>query len=962
MDFLTNLYSDASGWLTLWTKQDKKTQWFKDRGQAQETALALSGEGLDVYFGVCLQKTKARSGRGSADNVSVMPGVWIDIDIAGKAHAQGQLPATMDEARQFLTDFPLEASYVINSGHGLHAYWIFREPWILETDAERAEAADLSERFQKTIRALGARRGWKIDSTHDLARILRLPGTVNYKTEPKEVKILDDTGCRYNQSEIEDHLLDDTQTAPAKKTAGGKPEQYGPARLILENCKYIQYCRDHAATITEPEWYGMISNIARAEGGPELCHELSQNHSNYSHRETEEKLHHAIARGAPHGCDYIRDTLAFTGCPAGGCPGVTAPVGFALSQVAKARDMVKGVCEKSAFQPETIGALAVLKKEDPGEYAQIKASLKGSVNLNDLERAVNKRIADNQKLRIVSADDAPVPITEILPDIPLKELKLPNDWTLTERGVWQNKRNKDGELVPICASPIPVILTKRMRNVDSSEEKVELSFYRDAKWQTISSDRATVFSRQGLVQLGNRGLVVSTETAKFLVQYLDSLERANLNHLPLVKSVGHFGWVDSKHFLPGVEGDFVLDVDEGTGAASIASGYRIQGDTDEWAESLSSIREFPIARFILAASFAAPLLRIIGQRVFIIHSWGPSRGGKTAVLKAALSVWGDPEDLIASFNATKVGLERLAAFYSDLPLGIDERQVVGDKQGFVESLVYLLGLGKGKARGSKGGGLQQFSHWRTIAITTGEEPLSTGSSSAGIRTRALEIYGEPIPSEDLASSIHDATSQHYGSAGPHFVENLIRMIQENPDVIRDDFVEIRDKFSQDHKENISTHISAISIVALADYYAGQWLFGQSEEDAAADAVAMARDILARLTTAAEADEGTRAYEYLLSWYGVHSSYFKAHAKETYGWEDLNKLFIYPTVFDAAMKEGGFNPDRILRDWAAREMIDVDTTVNKDKVRFKVRKWNSDKGRMEYFVALKLLTDSPVSSE
>ena len=58
------------------------------------------------------------------------------------------------------------------------------------------------------------------------------------------------------------------------------------------------------------------------------------------------------------------------------------------------------------------GPLAVLKKEEPAEYAKIKAELKGLVNLNDLERAVNKQIAENQKLRIVEPGDEPGTIGE----------------------------------------------------------------------------------------------------------------------------------------------------------------------------------------------------------------------------------------------------------------------------------------------------------------------------------------------------------------------------------------------------------------------------------------------------------------------------------------------------------------------------------------------------------------------
>jgi len=70
------------------------------------------------------------------------------------------------------------------------------------------------------------------------------------------------------------------------------------------------------------------------------------------------------------------------------------------------------------------------------------------------------------------------------------------------------------------------------------------------------------------------------------------------------------------------------------------------------------------------------LLRLTGHRIFFHRATtGATHDqGKTAALKAALSVWGDPEGLMASFYATRVGLERLAGFFRDLPLGIDEKQ------------------------------------------------------------------------------------------------------------------------------------------------------------------------------------------------------------------------------------------------------------------------------------------------
>jgi len=390
----------------------------------------------------------------------------------------------------------------------------------------------------------------------------------------------------------------------------------------------------------------------------------------------------------------------------------------------------------------------------------------------------------------------------------------------------------------------------------------------------------------------------------------------------------------------------VLDLEDGT--AAIADGYRESGTLAKWVESMEQVRKYPISRFMLAASFAAPLLKLVGQRVFITHLWGPSRGGKTAALKAALSVWGCPEDLIASFNATKVGLERLAAFYCDLPLGIDERQALGDKQGFVESLVYLLGLGKGKVRGSKSGGLQTFSQWRCVVLSTGEEPLSTNGSLGGIKTRVLELYGRPIPDEGLAMRIHQETGLYFGTAGPEFVRKIL-----SSDIdFQNEYTEIQEELKKRFSDNVTSHVTAITVVMLADYLASQWIFGLSEDQAFEEAVALAEIVAGMLETAAEADDGLRAYEYLMSWYGVNVEKFKDNTfTERYGMVEKNMLYIYPTIFEKAMKEGGFNPNRVLREWSEKDWIETEVRSNENKRRLKVRKYCD--GRMSYFVGVKL---------
>lgn len=192
--FFEVMYGDCKdGWLTLWTRQTKTTYWFEvtEYKQAAATAVELAKRKRDVYFGVGLRKEELSSSyRGSIEDISILPGVWMDIDIASDAHKETKLPPTLDAAVQLLQSFPLPPSILVNSGHGLHGYWKFVEPWVLDTEESREQGIQCLADFQGTIRNYAMQKGWKLDNTADLARVLRVPGTSNYKGEPADVTIL----------------------------------------------------------------------------------------------------------------------------------------------------------------------------------------------------------------------------------------------------------------------------------------------------------------------------------------------------------------------------------------------------------------------------------------------------------------------------------------------------------------------------------------------------------------------------------------------------------------------------------------------------------------------------------------------------------------------------------------------------------------------------------------------------
>jgi hypothetical protein len=197
-DFLRLLYGDKSesGCLVLWTKNDRRSFYYstEEFDKAAAFALELSID-RDVYYGIGLQREKLDIGRGTEDTIICLPGLWLDIDIKGLNHNAVDLPPDTESALGLIKACDLEPTMVVSTGGGLHVYWLFDEPMILNTEADRSKAKLLSQRFQESFIKLAETHGWKIDNTSDLARVLRLPGTLNHKQTPSStVKVI-----KYNE-------------------------------------------------------------------------------------------------------------------------------------------------------------------------------------------------------------------------------------------------------------------------------------------------------------------------------------------------------------------------------------------------------------------------------------------------------------------------------------------------------------------------------------------------------------------------------------------------------------------------------------------------------------------------------------------------------------------------------------------------------------------------------------------
>ena len=230
--------------MLLWTLPEKQSHWFTKVDDAVQFAESLHRH--DLYVGVGLSgRDYGATQRCLSGEVAGIVGVWADIDLKSDAHPKAALPATVEEALDLLPK-QLPPTFLVRTGNGLHAWWLFREPLIFETDEERRDAASLVCRWQTLLRLNAAARGWAFDRLSDLARVLRIPGTQNCKDprNPKPVLIHSQTDRRYNPSDFAE-LLDDQGVPDAEEQErvtqdwkvkfADKPLSADPSATVPEN-------------------------------------------------------------------------------------------------------------------------------------------------------------------------------------------------------------------------------------------------------------------------------------------------------------------------------------------------------------------------------------------------------------------------------------------------------------------------------------------------------------------------------------------------------------------------------------------------------------------------------------------------------------------------------------------------------------------------------------------------------
>jgi hypothetical protein len=489
----------------------------------------------------------------------------------------------------------------------------------------------------------------------------------------------------------------------------------------------------------------------------------------------------------------------------------------------------------------------------------------------------------------------------------------------------------------------PLFVTRELFHLVDGDERVELTYAVGDDWRTLRASRKAVCDSRAMVaDLAPFGAPVSSDTAAKLVRWLDAQREANAGDVPRIACVDATGW----HHVDGAD-VFMLDAPIGAAAERLAldargdgvralAALRPRGSLDVHCAALRRAWETdPVAAVVIAASFAAPLLRPLGADNFGVHMPGESSRGKSSMLKIAASVYGDPRDpgWLANWNATGAGIEGRAVRLNHLPQCYDEVGSGAADPKQTERLVYSLINGGGRTRMTREMQLRATQSWQTIVISTGERELTDDMASTGAQVRCVQLpvrrFGE-LTGEEV-DALREECVAHSGSAGRAWVERLV-------DFPASDWATFRELHALVTRElravatdgTLQGRVAAYfaTLVVCEVMLAAELQIGDSDGQTMRDAFVgngAGRERLAGVADRARELVEAAVFREPDSFppYAAAESMATRNGRPRLGFRRDDDIYMLKSSFEDLMRAHGLEPRTVIREWLDRGETEVD---------------------------------------
>jgi Domain of unknown function (DUF927) len=709
----------------------------------------------NIYY--CISHQSQNNGQRDREHAMGLVCLPMDSDIKpGSPKHYHSIPEAIVAIFEFclLVGIPRPSLMVVTGG-GLHVYWLSDrvlpvEEWQLYADAVKHAAIKAGVKFDRQC-------------TGDAARVLRVPGTSNWKYgAPRTVRMLPPNyspGTKHDFAEVFKKLLNHPKLTvvsgglgklniapefkgqPVKPMADDLLKELPPLPFepIMAECGFLREAYETGGAAFDNNLWNLTTLIAHfLENGHDLAHKFADKHQTYIFEKTEELWERkgverkAKKLGWPQ-CKTI-ESAGSTHCAA--CP----------HRVKEKSPVNLGLAAARAGQvDQDIKALGGIRPEDlqlPEGYCV------------DLEGRICAIVRAKKVGKVIH----PARLVVLLKTI----IRAPS------------LQHKDGDFgIGFIANTDLNGTVEVFMNASNCYGHALLAFL---------PKHAVLFN-------GHKEAKAILSDL-FAPSWLDKLMKAHIAS----RDSGTMGWRYEDNKRIGFVYGNTLYHSDGRDVPLLAasdsdfrSWYMPVGTKDAWllAAKLLTDRKRPELDIIIAVGFAAPLMTFAGTLYGCILSvWGDPGTSKSTAQQVAAAIWGHPKQTRESLNSTPKSVQRrlglcrnLAAYWDDIQ---DERH-----QDALFQTMFVATQGAEGGRLNTDATMKERLEWQTLLVACSNASFveyltrKQKSTTAGMR-RVFEIeFNKKLDEPGMinavtAGNIFGELERNYGQMGVEYSRLLAR--------------------------------------------------------------------------------------------------------------------------------------------------------------------------------------------
>ena len=771
LDFIAAVLPSSGVYCAAEFTSPKKEHVFVDTIDELLTAAnRMSVSKKDAYFALAAYKEK---GNRTADNARAMKALFLDLDIGESKNGKKKYDTKQDAADGF-KDFMVQTGmgelgqpFIINSGGGFHIYWPFDEEISID------QWKPIGENFKRLCHQEGLIIDMNVPA--DAARVLRVPGTFNYKEEtPREVQILQvgDTFTSFQlDSFIKSKLKAPTYEATIASLPGKKPKAANSTvgKLLQETsstsfkqivsrtkegtgCGQLAYYVENAENDgMEPLWRGMLSLAQKCKDGEKAVVWLSQLHP-YEPERMNQKLREIKG---PYGC------LKFD-------------------------SENPGICTECPHWGKITNPLALGRQMETDNTAK-----------------------EIEIVKIDEEEQAPVTVK-------INRPPPPKGFSYGKNGaVFRDQKMEDADgqtqTKQVIVLPYSLFVVSILHH--EGQHIVHMMALRpEGAIEVTLNQRAVVSKDETLKTLAEQNILAAGGwNDKNLFEYVRAcVEEASLIQRA-TKVPSNYGWQENDAFVYNERIYEAGNAPRHVPMKPLANLNRVcapAGTLENWRKIINMMTTKGLYEILSLSlvGFGAPLMRFTGYDGITFHLGSTESGtGKSLTLELAASVWGHPTKYRVSKSTSEVAMQQRLGLLNSMPLISDEITNKNRKDfEWLAGFIFDMAEGQGKERMESGANKERenTTYWKSMSLLSSNTHVMdylTGArkhSSEGEIRRVLEqTMTDVIKWEQDEIETLQLLKSNYGIAGGIYAQYLVDNFEEVKRVVAETLKNIKVKLN-----------------------------------------------------------------------------------------------------------------------------------------------------------------------